>query len=91
MKKAKEELRESLKTRRRIVVSIFAGFLIVIGFIGQFIPLFPGRTLLFIGVVILSLYSPTLHAWMKRKTANYPKVQSFTDRVRNRLINLIHK
>ena len=67
-----------------------AGALVVIGFVGMFVPLFPGRTLLFVGLIILSLYSPAVHAFVKRKTANHPRLQSFADRARNRLIHLFH-
>jgi uncharacterized membrane protein YbaN (DUF454 family) len=72
-------------------VTGFAGILVVIGFIGQFIPIFPGKIVLFAGLVILSMYSPTVHAWIKRRLGKYPKLESAADRFRNTVIKLLHR
>jgi len=91
IKRARDELRGNLKSGRRILVTVVAGFLIVVGLLGQFVPIFPGKTLLLLGLLMLSLYSPTVQAWVERRVAKYPKLQSRAARLRNRLIHLIHK
>jgi hypothetical protein len=91
VKKARGELRENLKTRKRIAITVFAGVLILIGMIGQFIPIFPGKIVLFAGLLILSMYAPSVHAWVKQRLSSHPRLESLADRFRNRLIRLFHK
>ena len=76
---------------RRVALTIVGMLLFVVGAVGSFIPIFPGRTTMAAGLVLLSVHSPTLHAWVKRKTQKYPRLQSSADRTRNWLIRRLHR
>lgn len=89
-KAAFEDLKVNLKTRKRVFIAVIGSFFIVIALIGLLIPLIPTSLIAIPGFILLSLYSPTVYAFLKKKTQDYPKVQSRMDRIRNSLINLIH-
>ena len=91
LRKAGGELRGNLTSPKRVVITGFALVLVVIGLVGQFIPLFPGKIVLASGLLMLSMYAPSVHAWVKQRLGNYPRLESIADRFRNRLINLFHK
>lgn len=55
------------------------------------IPIFPGRATMVMGLVLLSVHSPTLHRWLKRKTQKHPRIQRFADRTRNWLIRRTYR
>lgn len=71
-----------------MVISI-AVLLIAVGQVMILIPFIPGLALTVPGLVLLSLYSPTIYKTLKQKLAGHPKIESVTDRVRNWLINRI--
>ncbi|HEX8591630.1 MAG TPA: hypothetical protein VF696_02710 [Candidatus Paceibacterota bacterium] len=87
------DVTDSLKSGspRRIGVTVFGILLFFVGAVGMFIPLFPGRTTMLLALILLSVQSPTVHAWVKRKTQKYPRIQSRSDRIRNWVINRVHK
>ena len=89
-KAAIEDLKVNLKTRKRVFIAVIGSFFIFIALIGLLIPLIPTSLIAIPGFILLSLYSPTVYAFLKRKTQDYPKIQSRMDRIRNALINLIH-
>lgn len=84
------ELRGSLTTPRRVVIILFAFLCAGVGLLTIPILLFPSRVFLATALVIFSVYSPTAYRWLKQRTQKYPRVQSIADRMRNRVINLIH-
>jgi hypothetical protein len=75
---------------KRFIVIAIASLLLVIGAIGMFIPLFPGRLVATPGLVILSLYSPSIYNRLKRYSQDHPRIQSALDRIRNWLIRRLH-
>jgi hypothetical protein len=79
----------SLKSPKPLVIVSLSIVLIAIGSVGILIPLFPGLVILIPGIMLLSLYSPTVYKRLKRKVSGHPKAESITDRTRNWLINLI--
>ncbi len=90
IKSAIADLRQNLKTRRRVFITCLAFFFIGIAVIGLLIPLIPTSVIAIPGLLLLSLYSPTVYSFMKRKTQDYPKLQSRMDRMRNTIIHFIH-
>ena len=89
-KAAIRDLKVNLKTRKRVFIAVIGSFFIFIALIGLLIPLIPTSLIAIPGFILLSLYSPTVYAFLKKKTQDYPKVQSRMDCIRNSLINLIH-
>ncbi|MDB5237015.1 MAG: hypothetical protein JWL88_117 [Parcubacteria group bacterium] len=78
-----------MRSPKPFLIISFAVLLVAIGQIGLVIPIFPGLLFTIPGLLLLSLYSPTVYATLKRRLANHPKLESFTDRGRNWLINRI--
>ena len=90
MKRIYGELRENMTTPKRTFVISLGGVLFTVGVVTTPIPVFPSRTVMVPGLVILSIYSPTAYRWLKQKTEGYPRLQSWVDRIRNWVIHRIH-
>ncbi len=90
LRKTLGDLRQNLKSRRRVVITCLGVFLIIVAIVGLLIPLIPTSLVAIPGLLLISLYSPTVYSFMKRKTQGSPKLQSRMDRMRNWLINFIH-
>lgn len=90
VKDASKEVAENAKTFKRKVIVLIAGILLIFSVIGSFIPLFPAKTVAAPSLILLSMYSPTVYAYMKRKSQNYPRIQSILDRIRNWTIHKLH-
>ncbi|HEY0010454.1 MAG TPA: hypothetical protein VGB97_00900 [Candidatus Paceibacterota bacterium] len=90
IKQAGRELKGNAKTPKRIFLVFIALLLIIIGIVSTPLPGFPSRITMLIGLVLLSISSPSVYAWVKRRTQKYPRIQSFADRFRNRVINFIY-
>ncbi len=89
-KSAYNDLRENLKTRKRVLIACIALVFLAVAVIGLLIPLLPTSLIAIPGLILLSLYSPTVYAFLKQKTQSHPKLQSRMDRIRNAFINFIH-
>ena len=74
-------------TKRAIVFFIGLIFLFL-GIIGLALPFLQGILFIAIGLLLLSIYSPTLREWVERHTRTYPKlhevvlkIQQFVGRI----------
>ncbi len=50
---------------------------IVLGLVGLVLPFLQGFLFLAIGILLLSLYSPTVRHWLDTHTVKYPKLHRF--------------
>lgn len=48
---------------------------LILGVVGLFLPFLQGILFLIIGILLLSVYSPSLKEWLRHRTSSYPKVQ----------------
>ena len=84
-----KELKEQFRSPRRAFLISLGIVLLLIGFAGIFIPVLPGSLFTIPGLVLLSIYSPTMYKSLQRRVQKSPRIQSGVDRVRNWLINLV--
>jgi uncharacterized membrane protein YbaN (DUF454 family) len=82
----RQDVSGSFRAPKPIVIITLAVLLIAIGQAGLLIPIFPGLLFTVPGLVLLSLYSPTMYRFLKQRVSDHPKLESFADRVRNWLI-----
>lgn len=85
------ELKENLKSPKRAVIGVIAVIFVAIGLLGIFVPLLPGIVILAPALILLSIYSPSAYAFLKRRTQKHPRLQSMMDRVRNKAITTLHR
>lgn len=77
------------KTVKRIFVLIVGVALILIGIIGLALPFLQGFLFILIGVILLSLCSPTVHAWVKVRVKPYPNIHTTIERTEKWLTKII--
>ncbi len=61
---------------KRILILALGIVFIALGIVGLALPFLQGFLFLAIGILLLSLYSPTLRAWVDRRSKPYPKVHA---------------
>ena len=67
-----------------------AGFIfLVLGFIGLALPFLQGFLFIAIGLVLLSIASPTVRAWVEHYTRKFPKIHGFVEKVVKRITDVI--
>ena len=66
---------------KRIAVLTLGIIFLALGLIGLFLPFLQGFLFLAIGILLLSLYSPTLRAWMESHTRRWPKFHEVVTKV----------
>lgn len=67
-------LRKQLK---RIIVLSIATLFLLLGLAGLVLPVLQGWFFLALSLILFSLYSPALRAWIDRHTIKYPKIHAF--------------
>ena len=77
-----------LKHTKRVVVITVACLFLILGVVGLVLPFLQGVLFLIIGLMLLSVYSPTIRGWVDRIAAKHPhleqvvtKVDSFIERI----------
>jgi len=65
------------KHLKRVLVLGLAIIFIVLGIVGLALPFLQGFLFLAIGLLLLSLYSPRLRAYIDEKTVPYPRLHRF--------------
>lgn len=61
---------------KRILIVALGVLFIVLGIVGLALPFLQGFLFLAIGILLLSLYSPALRAWVDRRSKPYPKAHA---------------
>jgi|GEM_PF-1396677 len=70
MKRFKKEL-------KRVVVLTLASVFLLLGLAGLVLPVLQGWLFLAISALLFSMYSPSLRAWLDRRTEPYPWLHKF--------------
>lgn len=70
-----------MKNTKRFIVFIVALFFLVLGLIGLVVPLMPQVIFLAIGLLLISMLSPSVRAWMDKHTVKYPKIHNLIIKV----------
>ncbi|OGC80991.1 hypothetical protein A2943_03155 [Candidatus Adlerbacteria bacterium RIFCSPLOWO2_01_FULL_51_16] len=61
---------------KRITIFALGIIFLVFGVLGLFLPFLQGFLFIAIGLLLLSLYSPTLREWVETHTRRWPKLHS---------------
>lgn len=75
-------------TKRVLVLSLGVAF-VVLGLVGLVLPFLQGFLFLAIGLLLLSLYSPTIRAWMDKHTVKYPKLHTMVAKAEEWIVKVI--
>ncbi len=66
---------------KRIIIFSLGIIFLVLGVAGLALPFLQGFLFLAIGILLLSLYSPTLRAWVEKHTRRWPKFHEVVTKV----------
>lgn len=70
-------LRKQLK---KIIVLSLATLFLLLGLAGLVLPVLQGWFFLALSLILFSLYSPALRAWIHKHTVKYPRIHPFVHR-----------
>lgn len=73
---------------KRVLVLTLATLFLLLGLAGLVLPILQGWLFLAISLLLFSMYSPRLRAWMDRHTARYPKLHQFIERANARIVRV---
>lgn len=62
---------------KRALVLTLATLCLILGLAGLVLPILQGWLFLAISLILFSMYSPRLRAWMDRHTVRYPHLHKF--------------
>ena len=62
---------------------------IALGVVGLALPFLQGFLFLAIGLILLSIASPTAREWIEHHTRKFPKVHAFVQKVEKRITDII--
>jgi uncharacterized membrane protein YbaN (DUF454 family) len=65
---------------KRIIVLTLATLFLLIGLAGLVLPVLQGWLFLALSLILFSMYSPSLRAWIDRHTEKYPRLHSVVGR-----------
>ena len=74
---------------KRTFVIIAGVFFILLGLVGLVLPILQGVLFLAIGLLLLSLYSPTLRAWIDKHTVRFPRLHKIVQDVEEWVVRII--
>lgn len=74
---------------KRTFIFILACVFIILGIIGLVLPFLQGFLFLAVGILLLSLYSPSLRTWMDKHTVRYPKLHQAVLKVEGWIVQII--
>ena len=78
-----------IRHTKRALIFFFGIVFLFLGVIGLALPFLQGILFIAIGLLLLSIFSPTLREWVERHTRKYPKVHEAVIKVQqfiNRMI-----
>ena len=68
------------KEAKRVLVLTLATAFLLLGLAGLVLPVLQGWLFLAISALLFSMYSPSLRAWLARRTEPYPWLHKVVDR-----------
>lgn len=74
---------------KRSLISIAGVIFIILGLIGLVLPFLQGILFLAIGVILLSIVSPSVRDWAERTTRRWPSLHEFVQKVQKKVTNFI--
>ncbi len=74
---------------KRVFVLTLGVIFVLLGIAGLALPFLQGFLFLAIGLLLLSLYSPTLRAWVDRHTVKYPKLHAMVAKAESWIVRII--
>ena len=74
-----------LPLRVRIAFLVLGWLMLLRGIAGIFLPILQGFAFIFVGLVMLSIASERLHAWLERLLRRRPRIRHRYQRLRQRL------
>ena len=74
---------------KRIAILILAILFLILGVIGLVLPFLQGFLFIAIGLLLLSLYSPALRAWLDKHTVRYPKLHHIVLKAEDWVVSII--
>ena len=74
---------------KRIIIFTLGILFIALGIAGLALPFLQGFLFLAIGILLLSVYSPSLREWMQSHTRRWPKLHEMVLKVEAGLIKII--
>lgn len=74
---------------KRGLIFAVAIIFIILGLAGMALPFLQGFLFLAIGLMLLSIASPTARTWIEHHTRKYPKVHAFVQDVEKRITDII--
>lgn len=77
------------KKLKRVLVVGLGVFFILLGLVGLVLPILQGWLFLAIGILLLSVYSPKLRAWVDRNTAKYPKLNIVVEKANSWVVRVV--
>lgn len=63
-----------IRNTKRTILIIIGILFLLLGVVGLVLPFLQGILFLAIGLMILSLFSPTLREWLEQRTRKYPRL-----------------
>ncbi len=77
------------KKTKRALLLIAAILFIVAGIAGFVLPFLQGFLFLAIGIILLSLYSPTARTWIERHTVKFPALHRTVQKIEAWVVRVI--
>ena len=74
---------------KRMLLFVAAFVFIVAGIIGLALPFLQGFLFLAIGIILLSIASPSARTWIESHTRKYPKLHEWIRKIQTRVTNWI--
>ncbi len=74
---------------KRVILFCFALLFITLGLFGLALPFLQGILFLAIGLILLSIASPTARSWIEHHTRKYPKFHSWVEKIEKRITDII--
>jgi len=74
---------------KRVLIFFVALVFIIVGLVGFALPFLQGFLFLFIGLILLSIASPTARSWIEHYTRKYPKVHAWVEKMEKRITKII--
>jgi len=77
------------KHTKRILVLSLGVIFVVLGLVGLVLPFLQGFLFIAVGLLLLSLYSPTIRDWMDKHTKRYPTLHTMVQKVEGWIVGII--
>lgn len=74
---------------KRSLISIAGLIFVILGVIGLVLPFLQGILFIAIGLILLSIVSPSIRDWMERHTRRWPQLHEFVQKVEKQVADFV--